>query len=113
MISLISENILHKTGAFASGLMGGPVGGATGAVQGVNKLKYQAQLAHLNKDKKTEWKANNTGFGKVAAKGILGSIPGVGAVTNTINQFKLDNLKKQVYNHPNMKSSETKTKTRK
>jgi len=32
MISLISENVLHKTGAFASGMIGGPVGGITGAI---------------------------------------------------------------------------------
>jgi len=104
MISIIIyESLHHKVGATAAGLVGGPIGGSVGLVQGANKLKYKTQLAKLNKDKQAEWKAKNTGLGGVIVKGLLGATPGVGAATNLYNQIKLDRLKKQIQNHPKMK----------
>jgi len=105
MISIIIyESLRHKVGAAAAGLIGTPIGGSVGLVQGGNKRKYQAQLARLNNDKDAEWEFRHSSeVPKALAKGMLGSIPLVGAGTNLYNQIKLDKLKKQIQNHPKMK----------
>jgi len=105
MISIIIyESLRHKVGATAAGLVGGPIGGSVGLIQGANKRKYQAQLARLNKDKDAEWELQHSSeLPKALAKGMLGSVPLVGAGTNLYNQVKLDRLKKQIQNHPKMK----------
>ena len=100
MISLIKESATHKLGAAFTGTFGGLAGGWVGAAQGINKQRYLAHLARLNKDKKAEWKAKSTGTLPIAMKGIAGAIPGVGAVSNTINQIGLDRLKDKISNHP-------------
>ncbi len=96
--SIINEGKKARyIGAALSGLGGAStLGGTVGAFQGLQKSQYGKQIARQNKDSESEFEHQRRMPGRMIGKSLLGSIPIVGAVSNVMNQRKLEKQKDEI-----------------
>ena len=84
-------------GAGLTGLGGIYTGGTlVGGYQGMQKSQYGKQIARKEKDERDEYEHTKKLPLRATVGAVLGSIPGVGAVSNVINQHELEKQKDKI-----------------